>query len=158
VAGKETTPASRPSRFDREYRVLFYILLSVGLGLFLYPVLVPHIDEAPTRAKVSRVRADLRVIGSLFGQRPPTSDLASLNLHDIFAARSGTYRFATVGAELVVYSVGPDGQDDRALITYDPTNGEESRGDIFRPLRRLTADAASNGVASQGTDSGSLGH
>jgi hypothetical protein len=29
------------------------------------------------------------------------------------------------------YSVGPDGEDDRLAIIYDPTNGSYSRGDIF---------------------------
>jgi hypothetical protein len=30
----------------------------------------------------------------------------------------------------VYYSVGPDGKDDKGEITYDPTNGTFSRGDI----------------------------
>ena len=32
--------------------------------------------------------------------------------------------------KVFVYSVGPDGKDDKGLITYDPTNGTISAGDI----------------------------
>ncbi len=35
-----------------------------------------------------------------------------------------------------VYSIGPDETDDKALITYDPTNGSVSPGDIWTTIRR----------------------
>ncbi|MBN1866311.1 hypothetical protein JW916_03365 [Candidatus Sumerlaeota bacterium] len=35
------------------------------------------------------------------------------------------------GGEFAVYSVGPDGDDDRAATAYDSTNGTTSDGDIF---------------------------
>jgi hypothetical protein len=32
--------------------------------------------------------------------------------------------------KVFVYSVGPNGKDDKGLIIYDPTNGTMSAGDI----------------------------
>ncbi len=36
----------------------------------------------------------------------------------------------------VIYSLGPDGEDQRAAVSYDPTNGTFSAGDIFIRMRR----------------------
>jgi len=50
-------------------------------------------------------------------------------LGDCFAT-SAPLRFLQKPDGFHVYSVGPDGQDSRAAILYDPTNGSVSRGDL----------------------------
>jgi hypothetical protein len=44
-------------------------------------------------------------------------------------------KFKCRGKTLVVYSIGPDRLDDLGKVTYDPTNGICSRGDIVGLLR-----------------------
>ncbi len=48
---------------------------------------------------------------------------------------SGTYFKSQDG---ILYSVGPDGKDDKLHIIYDPTNGTISRGDIIVPVEKET--------------------
>jgi len=36
----------------------------------------------------------------------------------------------------IVYSIGPDGEDNFCSIIYDPTNGTGSPGDIIKPVGR----------------------
>jgi hypothetical protein len=131
--------ASVPSPFKGWHKSALRIVVAVGIGFGLWVGLAlligPEIFPASTRAKVSRVRFDLRILQQLFDSElgaPP--NLESLDLHDPFL-RGETYRFAVVSMELVAYSVGPDGRDDRALIVYDPSNGTDSGGDITRVMR-----------------------
>ena len=45
-------------------------------------------------------------------------------------------RFIANRAPFVVYSVGPDKEDDKAAFLYDPTNGTFSPGDVFIEIPR----------------------
>ncbi len=45
-------------------------------------------------------------------------------------------RFISEKEPFVIYSIGPDEKDNAASITYDPTNGTVSRGDIFIKIPR----------------------
>jgi hypothetical protein len=49
---------------------------------------------------------------------------------DPFAA-ADPIRFREEGGDLLVWSVGPDKKDDRGAVTYDPTNGSTSAGDVL---------------------------
>lgn len=48
----------------------------------------------------------------------------------------GSLLFNDESGEYTVYSVGPDQKDQSGLITYDPTNGTVSSGDIFTRVPR----------------------
>jgi len=65
-----------------------------------------------------------------FGPLLPAGPLA-----DCFAT-SAPLRFLSKPDGFHIYSVGPDGQDDRAAIIYDPTNGATSRGDLALRIPR----------------------
>ncbi len=52
---------------------------------------------------------------------------------DPFCGASFHYRNQTKGCEL--WSVGPDGKNDDARVTYDPTNGTLSAGDVIPRVR-----------------------
>lgn len=52
------------------------------------------------------------------------------------------YRIVEVQGIVYVYSLGPDLTDDEMEITYDPTNGAESRGDQPYVLRRRAASSS----------------
>lgn len=82
--------------------------------------------------------------GNLTSLTSPRQYIASVP-RDVFQ-RGATYFYASFGKELgitgnpfggyVVASVGPDGQNDTTLVStlsYDPTNGTLSRGDIADP-------------------------
>jgi hypothetical protein len=42
------------------------------------------------------------------------------------------FMYASDGASYRLYSIGPDSQDDRGAVPYDPTNGTTSAGDIYQ--------------------------
>ena len=65
-----------------------------------------------------------------FGPLLPNGPLA-----DCFTT-SAPLRFLSKPDGFHIYSVGPDGQDNRAAIIYDPTNGSVSRGDISLRIPR----------------------
>jgi hypothetical protein len=70
-----------------------------------------------------------RSIGSL---TTPIAYIASIP-SDPFAKENNTYQSAIVASgKLAFYSIGPDANDDKAKIIYDPTNGLTSTGDIVR--------------------------
>jgi len=56
-------------------------------------------------------------------------------LGDCFAT-SAPLRFLGKPDGFHIYSFGPDGQDDAGAITYDPTNGTTSRGDLALRIPR----------------------
>ena len=49
----------------------------------------------------------------------------------------GPLRYFTTSDSLICYSVGPDKQDNRATVEYDPTNGTVSAGDISLKVPRV---------------------
>jgi hypothetical protein len=117
--------------------------LSKLAGHFAEPILfivgVPNFMEAPTREQTAIVRLELlrletaRKLAAIERGTPP-ADLAALtpayldkSLADRFAKNDAPYSLA--GDK--IYSIGPDGKDQQASISYDPTNGTTSAGDIF---------------------------
>lgn len=101
---------------------LLEILIVVGVIVVLSAILVPNLLEARTRAKVSRVKSDLRWLPR--GIRLPEDKI----MEDPFARGGAPYSFSTF-----YYSIGPDSKDDGGQIIYDATNGTTSRGDITSP-------------------------
>jgi len=114
---------------------------------------LPHAPEPETRAKVSRVRSDLRSMATALESyrvdhdtlpdrleqlSTPVAYLTSMFI-DPFAPTDAPrperwFRstFSEDYSSFITYSVGPDGRDDKARIEYDPTNGTESAGDLTR--------------------------
>jgi hypothetical protein len=133
---------SRAGRFDEiavsVFRLLVVLFL-VGFGLWICR---PHIDGFGGLATVSRVRADLRAIAaSLEATADPGAEMSRVDRADPFGPKGARYGLLVRPNEIAVYSIGPDRQDDQALIAYDPTNGEASGGDIFRTVRRRVTSA-----------------
>jgi hypothetical protein len=103
----------------------------------LMSIALPNFEEASIRQKVSTARFHLTQlalaerVAQLEGAHSPAAprDLVPKHLAteplDPFTSapfpRSATGDF---------YSPGPDGRDDQCAVTYDPTNGTLSPGDI----------------------------
>lgn len=101
------------------------------------------------RKNVSRVKADLRSIHTgmeayrvdwnIYPQKlnlltKPVAYLSSIP-YDVFNNDSEPIKIKMRDDnKYVIYSIGPDKTDDNAEIEYDPTNGFESSGDIFRVI------------------------
>lgn len=80
--------------------------------------------DSLVRAKVARVRPDLRTIAAA-----PDPAAQAASFRDPFS--DGTFRTAILDGAMAVYSVGPDRTDDHARLAYDATNGTLSPGDII---------------------------
>lgn len=86
---------------------------------------IPNLDEAGTRNDAMQTKLDLGVAGLdqvVDGDGAPART-------DIFSGKP-LKRIRGAG-EVTIYSVGPDREDQHATITYDPTNGTFSAGDIM---------------------------
>lgn len=110
-------------------------------------IAIPNFIEAQGRSKVSRVQAELRSINTglesyfvdwnKYPQRleQMTTPIAYITtiFNDPFNT-SDTYRYLLDSGKnsWKLYSVGPDKIDNEGEITYDPTNGSVSEGDIVR--------------------------
>jgi general secretion pathway protein G len=168
---------------------LLEMLVVLIIIVILAMIAKPNIFEAPIRAKVSRVRADMRTMGAaleryrvdhgayptdhtavrigitgndetnkgnkntgLISLTTPTSYISSLFFDPFHVAGRATFYYGSnidtanrnEGTSLcfVLVSPGPDKvldskligkfPDETRLVLYDPTNGTESQGDIFR--------------------------
>lgn len=83
---------------------------------------IANFDEAHTRTDTNMTLLKLDIAGLNLSQGKPAGET------DPFTNES--LKTAQDGGETVIYSVGPDKKDDGGAITYDPTNGTFSRGDI----------------------------
>jgi type II secretory pathway pseudopilin PulG len=108
---------------------------------------IPNFIEAQGRSKVSRVQAELRSINTglesyfvdwnKYPQRleQMTTPIAYITkiFNDPFNT-SETYKYLLDSGKnsWKIYSLGPDQTDNEGEITYDPTNGTVSEGDIVR--------------------------
>jgi type II secretory pathway pseudopilin PulG len=148
--------ALRSSREDEEavshsanptsWAVKFPIIL-ILLGVFWWTQCAPCFFEAEVRARVSRVRQNLRVLAdrmeayrldhgaypsSLTNLTEPEAHLAFIP-GDPFSRAARARLLLLVEADRYrIYSVGPDRVDDGGQLFYDPTNGSYSRGDVIR--------------------------
>lgn len=120
----------------------------MAMAPFLGVVAAPNVFESQTRAKVARSKADLRTMavalesyfvdnnrypdeGNLGVLTTPIAYITSLP-SDTFATGQKLKYKKTGDNDWIMYSVGPDMQDNNADTIYDPTNGTISIGDIIR--------------------------
>ena len=118
-------------------------------------------QDAVLRNRISYAMRDLRLLsaaleayrddsdqypGSLISLTSPIPYIYEIR-HDPFSD-GDTYRYRRLGeSEWMLWSVGPDGQDQSAEVIYRQTNGLESSGDIVlrREDRALKASYSSEG-------------
>lgn len=102
-------------RLRRTHLVLYYL----GYG---------HncIFEAQIRSYVWRAKSDLHLLSE--GKVP--------SKFDIFAPQQTYKSISSPDGTIIYYSVGPDQEDDKGQIFYDPTNGIASKGDIILELKQ----------------------
>jgi type II secretory pathway pseudopilin PulG len=125
------------------FATISVLLLAAILGLWVVAPICGCLESS--RAKTERARAQISVIAAAIqayeadtGQFPPTL-LSLLNPSpylpqipvDPFAASNQPISYSRADGACQLYSLGPDGFDDRGLLVYDPTNGAESDGDIL---------------------------
>jgi len=107
-----------------------------------------NLEESSTRERTMRTRRDLMRQGvRLLYERRREGAWPAANADDRFTSLSLSadpepkdyfaadekirhFRPATADDAMVIYSIGPDGTDDKAAIDYDPTNGTLSSGDV----------------------------
>ena len=119
--------------------VLNVPILSRILLEILYSVAVPNVATATVRDSCSRAKFGLtqletacRIEHIRTGHRPDNPSRLSLSyfpeqIQDPFSDRP----YPWSEGRTTFYSVGPDHHDDLAEISYDPTNGTVSSGDVF---------------------------
>lgn len=98
-------------------------------------------DVTEMRFQLLRAGAAAKFILSQQGQFPLTEDdyneYFPQNLpEDIFNKPESLKRSLLNADTLAIYSHGPDKDDDKSMILYDPTNGTISDGDIFVKVPR----------------------
>lgn len=101
---------------------LIELLIVVGIIVILASIGIYNYSQGITRSKVSRTMTELRSIPTILatGKAIPESDPWG-NPYQ----QNTQFRY--------YYSFGPDEKDDSGLISYDPTNGVKSQGDIYFP-------------------------
>jgi len=100
----------------------------------------PNLGEVQRRLETVRARLLLlKTACAVKGKslKPPfPAQLDAAELPEDPFAKGEKLRYVSNGnGGAVVYSLGPDQKDDRALIPYDPTNGTVSAGDILVRIR-----------------------
>ena len=106
----------------------------------LYKIMVPNFEEAVSRFTNAQASFDLLRLATaarlfeLENGRPPASQV---DLIPTYLPEPLPDRFAEPAAPLPravggpFYSIGPDRTDNKTTITYDPTNGTLSAGDLI---------------------------
>lgn len=89
---------------------------------------ISNFDEAHTRTDTGVTILKLNIAGLNIAQGKPAGGTDPFGNQPL--------KTADEGGATVLYSVGPDKQDDGGAISYDPTNGTVSRGDIFLRVPR----------------------
>jgi type II secretory pathway pseudopilin PulG len=164
------------SRSEQAAGAAVAVLAAAPVVAVLAAIAVPNFLEAQTRAKVSRVRSDLRTMATAiesyyvdYVTYAPTDRISALTtpiayltrlFEDPFSTSGGTFRYYSPPRPAappyqpgwIVWSPGPDQQYDLTMenigqaydprqpvlppllseLTYDPTNGTTSRGDVWR--------------------------
>ncbi len=108
-----------------------FLGLIVSLGL-----LSCEQHTASLETRLARVQHDFRIMSHLF--EPSIADPTEVKyimFHDPFSG-DRCYTMAYIDGWVVIYSVGPDGEDNGGTVHYDPTNGSLSAGDVVTRLRR----------------------
>jgi prepilin-type N-terminal cleavage/methylation domain-containing protein len=99
---------------------LIELLIVIAIIIIISSIGLYNFSQGITKSKVARTMTELRSIPSILatGKSIPAAD--PWNNPYQRNAQSGYY-----------YSFGPDEKDDGGLISYDPTNGVKSQGDIY---------------------------
>ncbi len=149
IAALVTDPLSRPARLGVLAVTGLAILAAISLtcgGIFAQSPASSLTDEEIAE-KVSQAKVDLRNVHTAlechfvdYDEYPLrleslTTPIAYLTTvpEDPFAeGRIVQWGFSQPDEDLLLWTVGPDGVDDRGSVNYDPTNGTVSSGDIVR--------------------------
>jgi hypothetical protein len=147
-----------PERADEQSNLIGEFTPLQVLMDYTPAIFMPNIEEVTTRFNVAEAKTALLRQGAwarlyLFRQGDWPVDINAMHT-DIGAPKvadpfdtSSTLKMTTSGTQLVVYSIGPDKKDDLMKITYDPSNGSKSAGDIFFSLpKRTTSPYPDGGV------------
>lgn len=127
--------------WERDYKKWQEIEEETGKKHPLARIAIPNFWQSGVRCEVSDLKAHLAGTAAALerfkadnGHYPwsleavPKYYLPELPV-DPFSGRTLGYAGDAVGYKL--YGIGPDGQDNLSTITYDPTNGSMSAGDII---------------------------
>lgn len=104
-----------------------------------HSVLTEGLKRADAQFQLLRMATAARYHFLKTGRFPAAAnefDLLPLGVLPTDPFGNGPLRFAQKPDALVCYSVGPDGKDDGGAITYDPSNGTKSGGNIVLEVPR----------------------
>ena len=143
-----TPPTAAPSGCAS--RLLVYLVVGVIIAI-LAAISVPNFLEAQIRSKVSRAESDMRSLATaleayVVDNNAYPQDMKILWQGSVKYITSGPpdpysgeysgagrdFRYVLRDGLWMIYSIGPDGQDNGGEILYDPTNGTQSAGDVIR--------------------------
>lgn len=111
--------------------------LVIGLVCGVAYLILIHFFVSPAHPpnKVAQAKAELRLLASLVESASNSQQAISLILHgkkDVFSQKEDTYQYVQDASRMIIYSVGPDGIDNKANLEYSPDNGPTSSGDIIQ--------------------------
>ena len=143
-----TPPTPAPSGCASS--LLVYLVVGVIIAI-LAAISVPNFLEAQIRSKVSRAQSDMRSLATALEAyvvdnnaypqdmrilwQGPVKYIPSGPADPYSGEYSGAgrdFRYVLRDGLWMIYSIGPDGQDNGGEIAYDATNGTNSAGDIIR--------------------------
>lgn len=149
IAALVTDPLSRPARLGLLAATGLAILAAISLtcgGIFAQAPASLLTDEAVSE-KVSQAKSALRSVHvaletyfvdhneyplHLEALTTPIAYLSNLPEDPFAGGRTVQWGISQPDEDLLLWTVGPDGVDDRGIVNYDPTNGTISSGDIVR--------------------------
>jgi hypothetical protein len=132
-------------------RLLRNLPLGIFVGFLLWLFIWSWIESLrglPDESKFLMVEERLRIFAWVLDESSQdylTTQTIFPPLDDPFSKRDA-YRLKVRNRDLVIYSIGPDREDNGASFPYDPTNGTNSAGDIIKVLRHIEPSKRSNKI------------
>lgn len=127
----------KPGFFEQEAWAMLSLII-IPLFAILAAYFFPMLLEKYHSRKRRDIYKDLQVISEaienyhrLKGIYPPTlNDLGLNSTEDRYSKSGESYIYKIINGKVLLYSRGPDGDDDLGIVKYNRNEGGQSNGDI----------------------------